>query len=88
MPEHHTTQLERLGAPAWARWLSIGALAGILVLNLGIITFIWSHQDAGARRGLLVALWSLAILALALLIREWNRLRRASRPRGAGPTAT
>jgi hypothetical protein len=88
VPNDPTTHLERLGAPAWTRSVSLCALAAILVLNLGIITFVWSHHDGGARTRLLIALWFLALLALALLIREWNALRRDSRAHGADPDAT
>jgi hypothetical protein len=88
VPKRPTTHLEHLGAPAWSRWVSLCALAGILVVNLGVITFVWSRHSGGARTGLLIALLLLALLALALLIRGWNTLRRDSRAHGAGSNAT
>jgi hypothetical protein len=83
VPKQYRTQLERLGAPAWSRWILLGALVCVLVLNLGLISYVWSHQDGGARKGLLIALWVLTLVAVALLIRLGNALRRTSRAQGA-----
>jgi hypothetical protein len=57
-------------------------LACILTLNFAVITFVWLHQAGGARKGLLIALWLLALVALVLLIRLWNALRRSAPARG------
>ena len=83
MPKQYTTNLERCGAPAWARWISISALSCILILNLAIITFVWSRYAGGASIAVPIALWLLAFTSLALLIRLWNALRRGSPAQGA-----
>ena len=84
MPEQYTTQLQRLGAPSWARWIPTIGLGSILLLNLGVITFVWSHNAGGAQKRLLIALWLLALTAGVLLIRLSISLRRSSRAHGAG----
>ena len=83
MPEQYITRLERLGAPSWTRWISLFGLVGLLLFNLGVISFVWSHDAGGARKRLLIALWLVALAACALLIRLGIALRRDSRAHGA-----
>ena len=84
MPEQYKTQLQRLGAPSWTRWIPTIGLGLILLLNLGAITFVWSHDAGCAQKRLLIALWLLALTAGVLLIRLSIALRRSSRAHGAG----
>jgi hypothetical protein len=84
VPEQYTTQLQRLGAPSWIRWIAVIGLGSILFLNLGVITFVWSHDAGGAQKRLLAVLWLVALAAGVLLIRLCIALRRGSHAHGAG----
>jgi high-affinity Fe2+/Pb2+ permease len=86
--QQYTSNLERWGAPSWSRWIALGGLACILAVNLGVITFVWLHGAAGARKGLLITLWLVALAAAFLLLRLGNALRRDARARGGSSEVT
>lgn len=55
------------------RRAGVAALAVIVMLNIGIITF-WRFEglDAVSRATVLAALWAVGIVALLLLARGWR----------------
>jgi hypothetical protein len=56
------------------RRAGVAALAVLVMLNLGAITY-WrfGELDAAARATAIAALWALGIVALGLLARGWRR---------------
>jgi hypothetical protein len=59
---------------SWAvRRAGVAALAVIVMLNLGAITF-WRFDglDASSRATVVAALWAIGIVALLLLARGWR----------------
>jgi hypothetical protein len=55
------------------RRAGVAALAVIVMLNVGIITFSrFDGLDASSRATLVAALWAIGIVALLLLARGWR----------------
>jgi hypothetical protein len=72
MVERYTSNLERLGAPAWVRGAMVGVLAAIL---LGILGFVTYSQWSGAAPGRMIRLallWVLGLVGCVILARLWS----------------
>jgi len=78
VPQQYKTQIERWGAPAWVRWILPATLALVLAGNLCVIIYVSLRSPGGAPKGLLYALWTLALVAALLIARLVKAMSRTA----------
>ena len=74
----YRTQIERWGAPARVRWILLATLVLVLVGNLCVIIYVSLRNSGGAPKGLLYALWALALVAALLIARLFKAMSRTA----------